>query len=50
MTLVHPAGMPLAPDNQFVDDGVTNVPVDGTLSTQLYVQSDAEISVARHFM
>ena len=48
---VHPVGMPLTP---VVQDSIlgflTNVPVEATPDTQLFVQPDAEISVAKHLM
>ena len=50
LTLVQPEGIPPAPVLQLVEEGVTNVPVDATPSTQRWVQSLAEMSVARHLM
>ena len=48
---VHPVGMPLLPVVQdVIDDAFTNVPVDATPDTQLLVQLEAEISVAKHLM
>lgn len=48
---VHPVGIPLAPVVQdVIDDGLTNVPVDETPFTQLFVQFLSEIFVAKHLM
>ena len=42
--------MPLLPLDQAVDDGVVNVPDAATPSSQSFVQSVAEISVAAQVM
>ena len=48
---VHPLGIPLVPVVQdVIDDAFTKVPVEATPFTQSYVQSDTEISVAKHLM
>ena len=48
---IHPSGIPLVPVDQFsIPAALMNVPVDATFVTQLAIQSDADISVARHFI
>ena len=48
---LHPLGIPLVPVFQDVMPAAfTNVPVEATPDTQLFVQPVAEISVAKHLM
>lgn len=48
---VHPLGMPLRPvDHPVILVALTKVPVDATLFSQLEVQRDADMFVARHLI
>ena len=48
---VQPDGIPLVPVfHEVIDGSFTNVPDPATPETQLVVQPEAEMSVARHFM
>ena len=48
---VHPLGIPLVPVFQdAISAAFTNVLVDATPDTQLFVQLEAEISVAKHLI